>query len=222
MIATHAMREGDIVSHVASFLHGEFLYVGTISKSWHRCFDRGECYTGVLNALASPAKAEEAVGGGICTMNLFDIAVVFTADTAVLQRLNGMALRRCHTTTLHYASYTGNLEAVRIICEEEYCDACDIFEAVRGGHVAVVRCAVSNKLPTAATPTVAEIPKWRTNMFEKAFLKHCRYLARVNGRLDVINKLDKYCRSTREKNINCVDLAIAKGRPDIVRVLREE
>jgi len=222
MNATRAMTDGDIVSYVASFLHGEFLYAGTISRSWNRWFDRGQCYTGVLNALASPTKAAEAIKSGICAINLLDIAVVFKVDKAVLQQIHGMAVRRCHATSLHYAFYTGNLDAVRVICEEEYCDACDIFEAVRGGHVELIRCAVSNKLPTANTPTVAEIPKWRTNMFEKAFLKHCNYLATVNARSDVIDKLHKYCRSIREKNMSCVDLAIANGRPDIVRVLREE
>jgi len=220
MIPAHAMSEGYIVRNVASYLNGEFLYAGTVSTHWSRCFPLGKCWTSVLNAIVSAAKAKEAVRSGICLLNLFDIAVVFGADRSVLQQLRGMGVRRCHTTSLHYASYTGNLDAVSVICEDEYCDACDIFEAVRGGNIDVVRCAFKNKLPAQDTPTVAQIPTWRINMFEKAFLKHCRYLARVNARLDVADKLEEYCRSTRERNISCVDLAIANGRPDIVRVLR--
>jgi len=179
-----------------------------------------KCVTSVLRALASAATVKEAIENGICTINLFDLAVVFGAGTLVLRQLHDMRVRPCHTTTLRYAAYTGNLDAVRLICENEYCDACDIFEAVRGGHIDVLRCAVNNSVPSASVPTVAEIPAWRTNVYDSAFVRHCRCLASINTMNGVTEKLDAFLRPKRYKAISCVDLAIAMRRPDMAVVLR--
>ena len=209
-----------------SFSHDDFLYEGTVCKSWRRNHPAATTYTALLRAFQSASRAREAVESGINTIGLFDLAVVFCADLSVLQTLWDMGVTPCHHSTSYYAAYTGNLAAFRILCSLEYSDERDIFEAVRGGHVGVVEYAVQNMLPPADDNAVNDIPDWRATTYDNAFLKRCMAIAKACGKLDVGETLhayveDKYFRPIRDRRIGSVDLALFKGRLDIVQVLRK-
>lgn len=226
MRTSDIVLEGNVNSRIMSFCRDDFLYKGTVCKSWRKHYPAATTYTNVLRAFQSASSAREAVESGINTIALFDLAVVFCADLSVLQALWDMGVTRCHLSTSYYAAYTGNLPAFRLLCSLEYCDECDIFEAVRGGHLDVVKYAVENMIPEADDTAVNNIPEWPTTTYDNAFIKRCMSIASACGKRDVGETLhayveDTYFRPVRDNRISSVDLAVAKNRLDILQVLRE-
>lgn len=218
--------EGNVNTRIMSFSRDDFLYKGTVCKSWRKHYPVATTYTNLLRAFESASSVQEAVVSGINTIGLFDLAVVFCADLTVLQALWDMGATRCHHSTSYYAAYTGNMAAYRLLCSSEYSDECDLFEAVRGGHVDIVKYAVENMLPAAEDAAVNEKPAWHCSTYDNAFIKRCMAIANACGKQDVGETLhayveDKYFRPLRDRSMSAVDLALAMDRLDIVRVLRK-
>lgn len=78
-------------------------------------------------------------------------------------------------------------------------------------------------LPPADDNTVNEIPEWRTNVYDNAFIRRCMCIADGCGKRDVGELLHAYVEDKyfRQKRITCVDLALSKNRLDMVKVLRK-
>jgi len=226
MNSADALVEGNISSHVLSFTGESYLFTGTVCKAWNDNYAADNRATNVLRAIESVSAAKEAVLADVHTLDLFDLAVVFCDDCRVLKQLWEMGLRWCHNTTRYYAAFTGNIAAMRLGSAYEYCDECDIYEAVRGGNIDAVEFTVGNILPDADSPTVECVPEWHTNVYDGAFVKRCMSIAEASNRQDVTAALNAYTRDEYYRNsvlagkMTCVDLAVAKNRPDISDILR--
>lgn len=219
------LTEGNVSECIMSFSRQEFLYTGTVCKAWRKNYADPTTATNLLRAFQSVSSVQEAVESGINTVGLFDLAVVFRAGISILQALFDMGVTYCHDSTRYYAAYTGNLPALALLYSLEFCDECDIFEAVRGGHLDVVQYTVENMLPATDDIAVNEIPEWRTSVYDNAFIKRCMFIANTCGKPGIGEMLnayveDRYFRPVRERSLNSVDLALAKNRLDIVQVLR--
>lgn len=226
MNSADALVEGNVSSHVLSFTKESYLYTGTVCKTWRDNHAIDARATNVLRVLESVSMVKEEVEEGVHTLDLFDLAVVFCRDGRVLKQLWDMGVRWCHNTTRYYAAFTGNVTAMRLGSAYEYCDECDIYEAVRGGHIDAVECAVGNMVPDADRTTIGCIPEWHTNVYDAAFVRRCICIAQASNRHDVVGSLHAYTKDEYYRNsvlsgkMTCVDLAVAKSRADICEVLR--
>ena len=226
MNSAGALVEGNVSSRVLSFTKESYLYTGTVCKVWRDNHKKDARATNVLRVLESASTVKEAVKCGVHTLDLFDLAVVFCKDECVLQQLWDMGVRWCHNTTRYYAAFTGNVAAMRLGVAYEYFDECDIYEAVRGGHIDAVKCAVGNMVPNADHSALECVPLWHTNVYDAAFVRRCMCIAQASGRQDVVGLLqaytkDEYYRPTVDRMMTCVDLATAKSRLDICELLRD-
>lgn len=223
MNSADALVEGNVSSHVLSFTNESYLYTGTVCKTWRDNHAIDARATNVLRVLESVSMVKEAVECGVHTLDLFDLGVVFCKDSRVFEQLWDMGVRWCHNTTRYYAAFTGNVAAMRLASAHEYCDECDIYEAVRGGHIDAVKCALGNMVPDADNATIECVPEWHTNVYDGAFMRRCMCIAQVSNRQDIVGSLRAY---TKDRNsllsgrMTCVDLAVAKSRPDIYDLLR--
>lgn len=229
-MSAHAATEDLASSIILSFTSQDFLYTATVCKSWrrNRSGDTEGTYTNALEALGSYSRVQEALAFGLNKYGLLDLAIVFSADVSVLRALsNDTKTFHSHIAGINYAAFMGNLDALEILHsmlgEELGFDTCELFDAVRGGHIEAVKHIVED----LTKEEINKLPEWGLALDEDDEL-WCHYadVADIQGRSDVWNAIDEYrngdhCRTSGKYRISSMDLAIKNNRLDIVRLLRQ-
>lgn len=219
----------DVVSStILSFSSQDFLYTGTVCKSWRQ--NKGEdTRTSILAALRSCSRLEEAFASGMHKSNVLDIAIVFNADVSVLRHISKdpAADSSSRVCIMNYAAFVGNLDAVALMhpnIDDFGLDEGHLFDAVRGGHIDVVKHIVA-----ALTPDeINKLPVWRSGWAEYNDMRGVVNL--VAGSADslvcVAKSIELFfgdddLRRSPTRGMSCMDVAITRNRLDIVRVLCE-
>lgn len=208
------ITEGNVSSQILSFTHRDFLYTGTVCKSWRQ--NSRERRTNILRALDSVPMLEDAIAAGMDCSELLDLAVVFGAGMDVVSKIS--ATRECDTSmVLHYAAFTGNIEMLTLLRQplDEFC----LFEAVRGGH----RDVVQHILKESHGGFVNTLPQWPCTFYDDDdFLERCTIMAEASNRKDVAASLKHYVEeSYYHADITCLELAIRMDRLGVVHLLYE-
>lgn len=223
-----AIIEDVVSSTILSFSSEDFLYTGTVCKSWRQ--NRGEdTRTSILAALRSCCRLEEAFASGMHKSNVLDIAIVFNADVSVLRHISKdpAADRSSRVCIMNYAAFVGNLDAVALMhpnIDDFGLDEGHLFDAVRGGHIDVVKHIVA-----ALTPDeINKLPVWRSGWAEYNDIRGVVNLVAGSayGFEGVAKSIELFfgdddLRWSPTRGMSCIDAAITRNRLDIVRVLRE-
>lgn len=231
------ITEGNVSKNVLSYTGDEFLFTATVCKSW-RCNSIGKC-TSFVSIFQSASRMQEAIRSGVETDYLFDMAVLLGAEVQVLEVI------ACHETTdmlpvtIRYAAFFGRVDVVEYIEKlngYEY-DEYDLFEAIRGGHMDVVKRVICRE----ECPPINAIVQWpllglEANPSEDKNGLLCKsgtegQLNLLKRRINLCDKCDATCTELGKfmneefyhsmEAMSCMELAIRKNRLDIVRVLRE-
>lgn len=197
-------------SCILSFTPDDFIYTGSVCTSWKANSPNKRTCT--LATLESVSRVHTAIDADMETIELLDVAIVFGADMAVVQKIGEE--NTCDTSMMpNYAAFTGNMEMVLYL--EEPFDEFSIFEAVRGGQVDMVKHMIKKGCE------LNTIPEWPCIFYNNdTFIGMCLKMAKTAGRSDVVESLtmyttDKYYQS----DIGCVELAIRTNNLEIVKVL---
>lgn len=242
MFADDVITEDVVSSTILSFSSQDFLYTGTVCKSWRR--NRLEhwdtIYTNVLEAIRSCSRLQEALSSGLDKSGVLNMAVVFKADASVLRFLSKD--RAAYTSDMadliNYAAFVGNLDAVKVlsvIFDDFRFGVGELFDAVRGGHIDVV----GHILEGLTRDEINHLPAWRlywSDDYDETweFSDHIDFwcniteiTANTSGLQLISESIDLFFvkgnsfRRSTTTVMSCMDLAIKTNRLDIVRVLRE-
>lgn len=235
--AMSVITEGNVSKSVLSFTADEFLFAATVCKSW-RCNSTGK-YTNFMSVFQSASRMQEAIRSGVQTDYLFDMAVLLGAEVQVLEVIAGHETTDMLPVTMRYAAFFGRVDVVEYIENQkgyDY-DEYDLFEAIRGGHMDVVKRVICR----GVCPPINAIVEWpllglesnpsedKNRLLSKSGTEGQLYLLR--RRINLCDKCDVTCHQLGEfmneefyhsmEAMSCMELAIRKNRLDIVRVLRE-
>lgn len=242
MLADDVITENGVCSTILSFSSQDVLYTGTVCKSWqrNRLENSDTTHTSVLEAIRSCSRLEEAFSSGLAKSGVFNIAIVFNADASVLRYMSKdpATYTSDMVDLMNYAAFAGNLDAVQALAAtfgDFRFGVGELFDAVRGGHIDVVKHIVAG----LSRGEINQLPAWRlywSDSYEETyhlednidFWSNIGDLATNTSGLQHISKSigqffvkgNSFRRSTTTV-MSCVDLAIKTNRTDIVRVLCE-
>ena len=206
------ITEGNVSGQILSFSRCDFLYTGTVCKSWRH--NSREKRTNVLRALDSVSMMEDAIAAGMDCSYMLDLAIVFGAGMDVVSMI--ASTRQCDASiVLHYAAFTGNMEILALLGKplDEFC----LFEAVRGGQL----CVVQHILKESSGGCVDNLPQWPCTFYDDDdSIDRWKSMAASAGRDDVAASLKQYVETRYyHADITCLELAIRMNQLGMVHLL---
>jgi len=206
------ITEGNVCTNILSFTRDDYLYTATVCSSWRQnCTTKR---TSILNALVSLPALEEAIGAGIETHQLLDLAIVFGAHMGVVRKIGENNV--CSTNMmLNFAAFRGDVDMLTYLDEDP--DEYTLHEAIRGGKIAAVKHVVTMGCP------LDTVPEWPCSFYEDdAFVERCERIAKYHSRVDVVSLIHMFVMDVHYfADVACVELAVLTNREDILQLLHK-
>lgn len=143
------ITEGKVSNHILSYTDDEYLYTGTVCRSWYKN-SRGRG-TQLEKTVESASRVEEALTNGFCSSSALKYSIDNGHDISVIWKLRELGTK-WDEGDMGSAAYNGRLDVVEYMHKDGVpFDEEILRDAAWGDHIDVVKYLLDNKCPIDKT-----------------------------------------------------------------------